>query len=112
MKASEYTFPDEVKLVDHDPDTGVEKSHWSYAEILTVSQTETYAAMSVGLRPEARIILPSWDDDYHNEHRLEHKGIPYRIIRAYKSDFGVAELTVTRLKNMVSESDRGGLYEY
>lgn len=108
MADREYTFPEEVKLVGHDPDTGKESIHWSYAEIRSVYQSETYAALAVGLRPEFTAVLPSWTDDYHNEHRLERDGIPYRIIRAYRADDGTAELTVTRLNGFVSDSGTGG----
>ncbi len=109
MTNYEYTFPDEVKLVKHDPDTGKEISRLSFAEIRGVYQSETYAAMGVGLRPEFRAVLPSWEDDYHDEQRLEWSGVPYRIIRAYRTDDGMAELTCTRLKSHVSDLNTGGI---
>ena len=96
--AREYTFPEEVVLVDFDPDTGSEMRYTSYAEVASVFMSETYAAMAVGLRPDLRVILPSYDDDYHGEQRLELHEVPYRIERAYRADDGTAELTVTRLK--------------
>lgn len=103
--AANYTFDDEVRLVSVDEDTGTETVHVSYAEIVSVYQSETYAALAVGMRPEFRAILPSWDDDYHNEKRLELHGVPYRIIRAYKTDDLMAELTVTRLNVPESGTD-------
>lgn len=108
MAKREYTFDDEVTLVYFDPDTGNESRHTSYAEIGSVYGKETYAAMAVGLRPELMITLPSWYDDYRGEQRLELQGVPYRIIRAYKTEEQMAELTVTRLKP-VSDSDTMGL---
>lgn len=96
--AREYTFPEEVVLVDFDPDTGAEIRYTSYAEVASVFMSETYAAMAVGLRPDLRVILPSYDDDYHGERRLELHEVPYRIERAYRADDGTAELTVSRLK--------------
>lgn len=105
MANREYTFDEEVVLVHVDPDSGEETRSVSYAEIRSVFASESYAAMAVGLRPEFQAILPSWENDYHGEHRLEYNGIPYRIIRAYHADDDMAELTVTRLKNPVPESD-------
>ena len=96
--AREYTFPEEVTLVDVDPDTGAESRYTSFAEVASVFMSETYAAMAVGLRPDLRVILPSSDDDYHGEHRLELHDVPYRIERAYRAEDGTAELTLTRLK--------------
>ncbi len=97
MADRNYTFDSEVTLVSVNEDTGEETRHVSYAEIVSVYQTETYAAMAAGKRPEFRAILPNWYDDYHNEKRLELEGVPYRIIRAYKAENLTAELTVTRL---------------
>lgn len=105
MADRHYTFDDEVRLVKADENTGEEISHTSYAEIVSVYQSETYEALAVGLRPESRVILPSWHDDYHAEKRLELHGVPYRIIRAYKADDLAAELTVTRLNVPDSGTD-------
>lgn len=96
--ARSYTFPEEVVLVDFDPDTGAESRYTSYAEVASVFMSETYAAMAVGLRPDLRVILPSYDDDYHGEQRLELHELPYRVERAYRAEDGTAELTLTRLK--------------
>lgn len=108
MAEQGYTYDQEVTLVKFDPDSGKEVSrHTSYAEIVSVYGRETYAAMGVGLRPEFMAVLPSWHDDYHGEQRLEFEGVPYRVIRAYKTRELTAELTVTRLKPAVSDSDTG-----
>lgn len=108
MAESVYTFPEEVELVAHDPDTGEEKRHWSFAEIVSVFASEVYSALAVNLKPEFKAVLPSWEDDYHGEQRLERNGIPYRVIRAYETKEGYAELTCTRLKSHVSDSGTGG----
>lgn len=107
MANREYTFPEEVTLVKHDPDTGEESRHTSYAEISSVYGREAYEAMAIGLRPEFMVTLPSWYDDYHGEQRLEYHGSAYRIIRAYKTEELMAELTVSRLRPAVSETDTG-----
>ena len=103
MANREYTFPEEVVLVKHDPDTGAETRHTSYAEISSVYGREAYEAMAIGLRPEFMVTLPSWHDDYNGEQRLEYQGAAYRIIRAYKTEELMAELTVSRLKPAESE---------
>ena len=103
-----YTFPEEVTLIDKNPDTGEETKRISFAQISSVYARETYAAMAVGLRPEFIVTLPNWEDDYHGEQSLIRDCIPYRIIRAFHTPDGMAELTVTRLKNYVSESGMGG----
>ena len=108
MAKRAYTFPEEVTLIDKDPDTGTETKRVSFAEILSVYARETYAAMAVGLRPEFMVVLPSWEDDYHGEQTLIRDSIPYRIIRAFHAGDGTAELMVTRLKNFVAESGMGG----
>ena len=108
MARHEYTFPEEVTLVSVDEDTQQETRHTSYAELKSVHVSETYAALAVGLRPELKVVLPNWDDDYHGEQRLEigsgESAVSYRVIRAYKADDLTAELTVTRI-NYVSDSD-------
>ena len=107
MANREYTFDEEVTLVGADPDTGKETRSMSFAEIRSVYESENYKAMAVGLKPEFKAILPYWDD-YHGEQRLERNGIPYRVIRSFRSDDGMAELTVTRLKGHVSDLETGG----
>lgn len=99
-----YTFDELVTLVTVNEDTGATASRESYAEVQTVSGSETYQAMTVGLKPSLMIVLPSWDDDYAGEDLLDYGGNRYRVIRAYRTEDGHAELTVTRLRP-VSESD-------
>lgn len=111
MAGREYTFPDEVTLILHDPDSGEVCEHVSYAEITSVYGREFYNAMSTGLRPELMVTLPSWADDYHGEQRLEWQGVPYRIIRAYRTEEQMAELTVMRLRPAAGDpTGLGGAY--
>lgn len=104
MARRTYTFDEEVTLVQVDEDTGAETRNTSYAEIVSVYQSESYAAMALGLRPEFKAILPNWYDDYHGEQRMEWRGTPYRITRAYQAEDLTAELTVTRLRSAVQEA--------
>lgn len=112
MAERAYTFLEEVTLISAAETTNVvgdtvktERRSVSYAEIVSPYMRETYEAMAQGLKPEFVVVLPSWDDDYHNERVLEYNGDRYSIIRAYKSKDQTCELTVTRLKASVSKSD-------
>ena len=108
----DYTFSEEVVLiaeVDGSSAAGdtvaLETRTVSFAEIVSPFSKETYEGLAVGLKPEFRVILPSWDDDYHGERKLEYNGVRYNIVRAYKANDLTCELTVTRLKAKVSDSD-------
>lgn len=101
----EYTFSETVELIRVDEATGEETKRSSYAEIASVRGSETYQAMTVGLKPELMIVLPDWYDDYHGEKRLIYSDNEYRVLRAYKTEDLRAELTVYRLRPGVSDSD-------
>lgn len=99
----EYTFDEIVILITADEATGEETRSRSYASIASVRGSETYQAMTVGLKPELMIVLPDWHTDYHGEQQVEYGGNPYRVLRAYQTEDGRAELTVYRLRPGVSE---------
>lgn len=112
MADREYTFPEEVTLISGAQSTNsigdtvrAEQRYVSFAEIVSPYMRETYEAMAQGLKPEFVVVLPSWDDDYHDERFLEYRGVRYSIIRAYKANDMTCELTVTKLKASVSELD-------
>ena len=88
----EYTFDEIVVLITMDETTGEETRSRSYASIASVRGSETYQAMTVGLKPELMIVLPDGDN-------------PYRVLRAYQTEDGRAELTVYRLRPGVSEAN-------
>lgn len=107
-----YTFPEEVTLLSGAETTNSigdnvrnPQLYVSYAEIISPYMRETYEAMAQGLKPEFVVVLPSWDDDYHGERFLKYNGERYSIIRAYKAKDLTCELTVTKLKASVSDSD-------
>lgn len=99
----EYTYDEIVTLVSVDEETGEETRRRSYASVASVWGNETYQAMTVGLKPELMIVLPDWHTDYHGEQQVEYGGNPYRVLRAYQTEDGRAELTVYRLRPGVSE---------
>lgn len=110
--AKEYTFDEEVTLIqvtettNEIADTAQDETYYvSYAEIISPYMKETYEALARGFKPEFVVVLPSWHDDYHGERQLEYGGDRYNIIRAYKAKDLTCELTVTRLKAKVSDSD-------
>lgn len=112
MADSAYTFPEEVTLISGAQSSNsigdtvrTERRYVSFAEIVSPYMRETYEAMAQGLKPEFVVVLPSWDDDYHEERFLEYNGVRYSIIRAYKAKDLTCELTVTKLKASVSDSD-------
>lgn len=102
---SKYTYDEIVTLVSVDETSGEETRRQSYASVASVRGNETYQAMTVGLKPELMIVLPSWYDDYHGEQRVECRGNPYRVLRAYQTEDLRAELTVYRLRPGRSETD-------
>ena len=101
----EYTFDEIVVLITMDETTGEETRSRSYASIASVRGSETYHAMTVGLKPELMIVLPDWHADYHGEQQVEYGDNPYRVLRAYQTEDGRAELTVYRLRPGVSEAN-------
>lgn len=110
--ANKYTFDVEVTLiaVSESPNAigdtvQTETRTVSYAEIVSPYMKETYEALAQGLKPEFVAVLPNWYDDYHGERLLEYEGVRYNIIRAYKAKDFSCELTVTRIKANVSNSD-------
>lgn len=112
MADTAYTFPEEVTLLSAVETINVvgdtvrtEQRSMSYAEIISPYMRETYEAMARGMKPEFVAVLPSWDDDYHGERFLEYNGERYSVIRAYKAKDLTCELTVTKLKTSVSDSD-------
>jgi hypothetical protein len=101
----EYTFDEIVILITADETTGDETRSRSYASIASVRGSETYQAMTVGLKPELMIVLPDWHADYHGEQQVEYGDNSYRVLRAYQTEDGRAELTVYRLRPGVSEAN-------
>ena len=99
----EYTYDEIVTLVSVDEETGEEPRRRSYASVASVWGNETYQAMTVGLKPELMIVLADWHTDYHGEQQVEYGGNSYRVLRAYQTEDGRAELTVYRLRPGVSE---------
>ena len=105
-----YTFSEVVTLVRILEDNTVvppqltEQKREAYAEILSVTTRETYAAMGINLSPELKIVLPSFADDYADEKYVDYLDRRYHILRVYRADDGTCELTVGQTKGPVSDS--------
>lgn len=95
-----YTYDSLVRLITVDETSGDETNRESYAEIKTVTMSETYQALTVGLKPSIVAVLPSWLDDYAGEELVEVDGYRYRVLRSYRTEDDHAELTLTRLRKV------------
>lgn len=61
----------------------------------SVTRSEFYNALNVGIRPERVFRIPI-GDAYHEERLVEFHGKRYRVIRTYEAEDGSLELTVER----------------
>lgn len=64
------------------------------AESRSVGMTETYTALSQGLRPSITFKL-ALAEDYQGEKEVEYGGVRYRVLRTYRNGDGI-ELTCER----------------
>lgn len=58
----------------------------------SIGYQEFYRAGTEGLRPEYALTIH--DFEYENEKQVEYKGQVYEVLRTYKPDAGLLELTV------------------
>ena len=58
-----------------------------------VGLTEFYQANGIGLRPEARLLIP-YERDYHGERELEYEGRRWRVIRKAGAEYNGVLLTI------------------
>lgn len=63
-----------------------------FAGVQSVGYKEFYEAATVGLKPEIKFILQDYED-YENEKELAYNGIRYQIIRTYRTQNNMLELT-------------------
>lgn len=69
----------------------IESTREVFCEVRSVSRSEVYQGMAVGVTPTVIFVL-SIDEDYQNEKELIYHGERYRVIRTYIADDGI-ELT-------------------
>lgn len=63
-----------------------------FAGVQSVGYKEFYEAATVGLKPEIKFILQDYED-YEGEKELAYNGIRYQIIRSYRTQNNMIELT-------------------
>lgn len=63
-----------------------------FAGVASVGYKEFYEAATVGLKPELKFILQDYED-YDNEKELAYNGVRYQIIRTYRTQNNMLELT-------------------
>lgn len=63
-----------------------------FAGVQSVGYKEFYEAATVGLKPEIKFVLQDYDD-YEGEKELAYNGIRYQIIRSYRTQNNMIELT-------------------
>lgn len=72
---------------------GEEKRRTVFAEVKSVGASYKLRAMSVGLCPKWRFLLPDYLE-YQGEETVEYQGSPYRVIDTYRGEDNSLELTV------------------
>ena len=68
-----------------------------YCTVKSIGQTEAYQAMSVGMKPDIKIVL-AHDFEYQGENLAELEGVRYRILRSYATEADGIELTLERVR--------------
>lgn len=74
--------------------TETETSRQVYADQQSVRQSEFYAAMTAGMKPEIMFVVRACD--YQGEQALLHEGQCYKVIRTYSKDGETMELVCSR----------------
>lgn len=62
---------------------------------LSVSMTEAYQAMGLGLNPEKKLLIP-YDKDYHGERELNYEGERWKVLRTGTGEWNGVTLTIQR----------------
>lgn len=68
-----------------------------FCEVMSVSQTEFYAAAQTGFKPSLKIKIADYYD-YNNENALRYNEKEYSIIRTYRDGMSL-EITAERIEN-------------
>ena len=67
-----------------------------FCQVYSVSRSEFYYALNIGVRPEL-IFKLSVSDEYQGERLASYEGTRYEIIRTYETNDGGLELTVRKV---------------
>lgn len=65
-------------------------------EVKSVTRTEFYSALAIGIKPEV-ILKLSLAEDYENEHQADFEGTRYEILRSYGTKDGGIEMTLKQV---------------
>lgn len=85
-------------------DTVTDEERMVYCTVKSVTRTEFYNALNVGIQPEYVFVL-AMAEDYNRERLVKYHGQKYRVIRTYEADDGSIELTVERSDVNGEETD-------
>lgn len=97
MKASVAVLIGETPEARGVLDQATEARRTVYCTVKSIGQSEAYQAMSVGLKPEIKIVL-AHDFEYQGEDLAEFEGVLYRILRTYITEADGVELTLERVR--------------
>lgn len=91
------------KLISFDPDaheagsSATETKRTVKVTEKAVGLQETYDALSVGLNPEKRLLIP-YDKDYQGERELEYEGERWKVLRVAGNEYNGVLLTIQRMQ--------------
>ena len=64
-------------------------------QVKSVTRSEFYSALTVGVKPEVVLKL-TLAEDYENERQADFEGTRYEVLRTYETDDGGIELILER----------------
>ena len=77
-------------------DSAAETLRRLLCEVRSVTRSEFYSALAIGIKPQV-ILKLSLAEDYENEHQCIFEGMRYEILRTYETNDGGIELTVRQV---------------
>ena len=96
IRDSVITLIAESKAAHGVHDSATETSREVFCQVYSVTRSEFYAALNIGVRPEL-IFKLSVREEYQEERLASFEGTRYEIIRSYETNDGGVELTVRRV---------------
>ena len=104
MKASVAVLIGEIPEARGVLDEATESRRTVYCTVKSIGQSEAYQALSVGLKPEIKIVIPH-DFEYQGESLAEFEGVLYKILRTYVTEADGIELTLERVRGNAAAPD-------